>query len=207
MRREEPSWSSSVAGAVVLRRLLEEHGPKLLAMLRRRIDPALAARLDPEEVLQEAFPVGPVERRQLSASRPSRQGPESARQAALSQTQSCLQRCKDRKCSAALQFALTSCTSRHLLLAHCTFFAGALRVVFTCGGALFPLDSKGPTLNSVLTACPSGTKPTPAAPLFSWTALHCQPEPHHQPEKTPAADPSRGQHGEPRSRSRCPCFA
>jgi RNA polymerase sigma-70 factor (ECF subfamily) len=36
-------------------RLLEEHRPELLAMLQRRIDPHLAVRLDPEDVLGEAF--------------------------------------------------------------------------------------------------------------------------------------------------------
>ena len=36
-------------------RLLEEHRPRLLEMVRRRIDAALAARIDPEEILQEAF--------------------------------------------------------------------------------------------------------------------------------------------------------
>jgi RNA polymerase sigma-70 factor (ECF subfamily) len=44
-----------VAERAALATLLEEHGPKLLAMLRRRIDPALSARIDAEDVLQEAF--------------------------------------------------------------------------------------------------------------------------------------------------------
>jgi len=38
-----------------LGKLLEEHRPKLLAMVQRRIDPSLAARIDPEDVLSEAF--------------------------------------------------------------------------------------------------------------------------------------------------------
>jgi RNA polymerase sigma-70 factor (ECF subfamily) len=47
----------SVAEAATLAKLLDEHRPKLLAMLRRRIDPALHARLDPEDVLGDAFVV------------------------------------------------------------------------------------------------------------------------------------------------------
>jgi RNA polymerase sigma-70 factor (ECF subfamily) len=35
--------------------LLESYKPRLLAMLRRRLDPALSAQIDPEEILQEAF--------------------------------------------------------------------------------------------------------------------------------------------------------
>jgi DNA-directed RNA polymerase specialized sigma24 family protein len=48
-------------GAILLSELAsfaktyEEHGPKPLAMLRRRIDPALASRLDAEDVLHETF--------------------------------------------------------------------------------------------------------------------------------------------------------
>src|SRR5690242_15493848 len=38
-----------------LGQLFEEHRPRLLAMLRRRIDPALSARVDAEDVLSEAF--------------------------------------------------------------------------------------------------------------------------------------------------------
>ncbi len=36
-------------------RLFEEHRSRLLAMVQRRIDPALAVRVDPEEILSEAF--------------------------------------------------------------------------------------------------------------------------------------------------------
>jgi len=39
----------------LLGQLWEEHRPRLLAMLSRRIDPSLAIRVDPEEVLSEAF--------------------------------------------------------------------------------------------------------------------------------------------------------
>jgi len=35
--------------------LLEQHRARLLQMVRRRIDPALAVRMDPEEILHEAF--------------------------------------------------------------------------------------------------------------------------------------------------------
>lgn len=38
-----------------LGRLLEEHRSRLLAMLRRRIDPALGVRIDAEEILSETF--------------------------------------------------------------------------------------------------------------------------------------------------------
>jgi DNA-directed RNA polymerase specialized sigma24 family protein len=37
----------------LLGELLEEHRPRLLAVVRRRLDPALSPRLDAEEVLQE----------------------------------------------------------------------------------------------------------------------------------------------------------
>lgn len=47
--------SSSVSELAALGKLFEEHRPKLLAMLERRIDPALRKRLEPAEVLQEAF--------------------------------------------------------------------------------------------------------------------------------------------------------
>ncbi len=47
--------STSVAELAALGKLLEEHGPRLLAMVGRRLDPALAARVDPEDVLGEAF--------------------------------------------------------------------------------------------------------------------------------------------------------
>lgn len=38
-----------------LGKLLEEYRPRLLAMLRRRIDPALAVRISAEDILNEAF--------------------------------------------------------------------------------------------------------------------------------------------------------
>jgi RNA polymerase sigma-70 factor (ECF subfamily) len=45
----------TVADMATLGKLLEEHRPRLSAMVRRRIDPALAVRIDPEEILSEAF--------------------------------------------------------------------------------------------------------------------------------------------------------
>jgi RNA polymerase sigma-70 factor (ECF subfamily) len=45
----------SVADLASLGKLFEEHRVRLLAMLRQRIDPRLQARVDAEEILQEAF--------------------------------------------------------------------------------------------------------------------------------------------------------
>jgi len=47
--------SLTVTELATVSQLYEEHRPKLLAMLRRRIDPTLAVRIDPEEILDEAF--------------------------------------------------------------------------------------------------------------------------------------------------------
>jgi RNA polymerase sigma-70 factor (ECF subfamily) len=47
--------SSSVGELAALGKLLDEHGPKLLAMLRRRIDPALTPRLDADDLFSEVF--------------------------------------------------------------------------------------------------------------------------------------------------------
>jgi RNA polymerase sigma-70 factor (ECF subfamily) len=55
MPRDESSMPSSLADMAALGKLLEEHSPKLLAMLERRLDPALAARISPEDILGEAF--------------------------------------------------------------------------------------------------------------------------------------------------------
>src|SRR5262249_51915503 len=55
MDREDPSLPSSVADMARLGKLYEEHQPRLLAMIRRRLDPALAARISPEDVLSNAF--------------------------------------------------------------------------------------------------------------------------------------------------------
>lgn len=50
-----PDSSSSVLDFALLGQLFEDYRPRLLAMLRRRIDPRLAVRVDPEEVLNDAF--------------------------------------------------------------------------------------------------------------------------------------------------------
>jgi RNA polymerase sigma-70 factor (ECF subfamily) len=55
MPPDEGSLPSSVVDLAVLGKLLEEHRPKLLAMVRRRLDPALAGRVDAEDVVNEAF--------------------------------------------------------------------------------------------------------------------------------------------------------
>jgi RNA polymerase sigma-70 factor, ECF subfamily len=55
MKAGEPHPPSTVVDLAMLGRLFEEHRAKLLGMLRRRIDPALAARIDPDEIVQEAF--------------------------------------------------------------------------------------------------------------------------------------------------------
>jgi RNA polymerase sigma-70 factor (ECF subfamily) len=55
MSREDASFPSSVVDLALLGKLFEEHQPKLLAMVRRRLDPALAARLSPEDILSDAF--------------------------------------------------------------------------------------------------------------------------------------------------------
>jgi RNA polymerase sigma-70 factor (ECF subfamily) len=46
---------SSISEMAALGKLLQEHGPRLLNMIRRRIDPALSTRLDPEDILNQAF--------------------------------------------------------------------------------------------------------------------------------------------------------
>ena len=52
---DPPSDPLSVTDLALLGQLFEEHRGRLLAMLGRRIDPSLAARVAPEEVLGEAF--------------------------------------------------------------------------------------------------------------------------------------------------------
>jgi DNA-directed RNA polymerase specialized sigma24 family protein len=47
--------ASSVSEIAALARAFEAHRPRLLATVRRRIDPALAPRVDPEDILSEAF--------------------------------------------------------------------------------------------------------------------------------------------------------
>jgi len=50
-----PPSTSSVADFALLGQVFEDHRPRLLAMLRRRIDPRLAVRIDPEEILHDAY--------------------------------------------------------------------------------------------------------------------------------------------------------
>jgi RNA polymerase sigma-70 factor (ECF subfamily) len=52
---QQDSFPSSVADLALLGKLFEDHQARLLAMLRRRLDPALAARLDPEDILSDAY--------------------------------------------------------------------------------------------------------------------------------------------------------
>jgi RNA polymerase sigma-70 factor (ECF subfamily) len=55
MPHDDSLLPESVSEMAQLGQLLEEHRPRLLAMVQRRIDPALAARIDAEDVLAEAF--------------------------------------------------------------------------------------------------------------------------------------------------------
>jgi len=55
MTREASSAPSSIGDAVALGMLFEEHRPRLLAMVQRRLDPALQPRISAEDVLNEAF--------------------------------------------------------------------------------------------------------------------------------------------------------
>ncbi len=47
--------SLSLPDRAALGHMFEEHGPKLLAFLKRRIDPKLRPRLEPEDVLNNAY--------------------------------------------------------------------------------------------------------------------------------------------------------
>src|SRR5438552_17586548 len=53
--RDESSLPSTIADMAALGQLFEEHRPKLLAMVQKRLDPALSARIDAEDILSEAF--------------------------------------------------------------------------------------------------------------------------------------------------------
>src|SRR5207245_2824971 len=55
MGRGADEGAMSLSGLAAFSKLYEEHRPRLLAMLQRRIDPALATRLDADDVLQETF--------------------------------------------------------------------------------------------------------------------------------------------------------
>jgi RNA polymerase sigma-70 factor (ECF subfamily) len=52
---ENSSVFSSVADLAMLGKLFDEHRGRLLAMIERRLSPALAARVDPEDVLSQVF--------------------------------------------------------------------------------------------------------------------------------------------------------
>src|SRR5438132_12686909 len=54
-REERSIPPSSVAEIAALAQVFEEHRPRLLAMVQRRMDPALTARIEAEEILHEAF--------------------------------------------------------------------------------------------------------------------------------------------------------
>ena len=49
--------NSSIADLVILGRLFDEHRAKLLAMVERRLDPTLRARVSGEDILQDAFEI------------------------------------------------------------------------------------------------------------------------------------------------------
>jgi RNA polymerase sigma-70 factor (ECF subfamily) len=55
MDHPDSSLPSSVTDLALLGKLFEEHQGRLLAMVRRRLDPALGARVSAEDVLSEAF--------------------------------------------------------------------------------------------------------------------------------------------------------
>ena len=48
-------WPVDVVDLATLGKMFEEHRPKLLAMIERRSDPALAARRHPDDILQNAY--------------------------------------------------------------------------------------------------------------------------------------------------------
>jgi RNA polymerase sigma-70 factor (ECF subfamily) len=55
MGRPEAKPPSSVSEIARLAQAFEEYRPRLLAMVQRRIDPALAARVAPEDIVGDAF--------------------------------------------------------------------------------------------------------------------------------------------------------
>jgi RNA polymerase sigma-70 factor (ECF subfamily) len=55
MSPNEQPLPSTVVDLALLGRLFEENRPKLVAMVQRRIDPALAAKIGAEDVVNEAF--------------------------------------------------------------------------------------------------------------------------------------------------------
>jgi DNA-directed RNA polymerase specialized sigma24 family protein len=55
MKHEDASPPSAAADMAALEKLLEEHRPRLLAMVERRLDPVLRARIDADDILNVAF--------------------------------------------------------------------------------------------------------------------------------------------------------
>ena len=55
MSHQDSSPHASVVDMALLGKLFEEHQPKLLAMVQRRLDPSLAARVSPDDILSDAF--------------------------------------------------------------------------------------------------------------------------------------------------------
>lgn len=55
MKSDEVPLDSSLGDIAALGKLLDEHRERLVAMVRRRMDPQLARRLDPEEIVSEAY--------------------------------------------------------------------------------------------------------------------------------------------------------
>src|ERR1700752_313886 len=55
MNSEESLPAPSIADIAILGKLFEEHQPRLLAMLERRLDPKLAPRVSAEDILNNAF--------------------------------------------------------------------------------------------------------------------------------------------------------
>jgi RNA polymerase sigma-70 factor, ECF subfamily len=54
-QRHEGKPPSSVSEIAALAKLFEAHRPRLIAMVQRRIAPSLAPRVDPDDILSEAF--------------------------------------------------------------------------------------------------------------------------------------------------------
>src|SRR5260370_15170848 len=55
MNDPQDAMPESVADLAGLGKLLDEHRPKLLAMVQRRLDPALGVRVDAEDILNDTF--------------------------------------------------------------------------------------------------------------------------------------------------------
>ncbi|MGH7193670.1 MAG: RNA polymerase sigma factor, partial [Candidatus Saccharimonadales bacterium] len=55
MTSDDSGPNSSLGDMAALAALWQEHRPKLLGMIQRRISPSLSSRFDPEDVLSEAF--------------------------------------------------------------------------------------------------------------------------------------------------------